>query len=406
MAKALQPTTGKIAKGIAQQITKGIGQEGMWSENPAQWWSNMFSNANTVNAFFNELVNVIISQRIKSESFDNPLEQFKTGQLPLGLGEAEIYFNPQTGRDFKTKVDDESVGVTSWRDNNESHNFNSRLFFDVLPDVKQVFFRVNYGKQYKRTYSDVELNNTMTTWEAVGQFIDAIARDLTASANIEEFDTMRNLFAVGYENNFIPVQPITGITDEATAKAFLVKAREYFTSFQFPSEQFSPWNAKQPEALIKTWSKKDRISIIMTAATAAVVDVYALAAAFNMDKADFMGKVVVVDKLDPDGKLAAVLFDDTFLHVQPKFEQSGSFFNPDTVKQNFYLTKTAIMSLDPFANAVAFSTDTFTDLTEAPENWATAYTDYYKKTGTTYTKLEPMTEAPAFEAGKYAQANA
>lgn len=395
-------TTGKIAKALAKQLTDSIGQQAAWSDSPSQWWSNIFTNANNVNAFFNALTDVIISQRIKSESFDNPLEQYKSGQLPLGLGEAEIYFNPQNGRDFRTKVDDQNVGVNSWEDNNDDHNFNSRLFFDKLPDVKEVFFRVNYGKQYKRTYSDIELNNTMTTWDAVGQFIDAISRDLVASANIEEFDTMRNLFAVGYTNNFVPIQPISAITDKATAEAFLVKAREYFTSFQFPSEQFSPWNAKNPEALIKTWSKKDRISIIMSAATAAVVDVYALAAAFNMDKADFLGKVTVVDKLDREGKIAAVMFDDTYIHVQPKVEMTGSFFNPDTVKQNFYLTKTAIMSLDPFANAVAFTTDTFTDLTQVPANWSTTYTDYYKKTGTTYTKLEEQTTPPTFEAGKYA----
>jgi len=396
----MQKTTGTIAKALCKQITEHIG--GQWSDNPAQWWSNMFTNANGVNSFFTELTNVIISQRIKSEDFDNPLAQYKTGQLPLGLGESEIYFNPQTGRDFTTKVDNESTGITSWTDDNSAHNRNSGIFFDVLPDVKQVFFRVNYGKQYKRTYSDIELNNTMTTWDAVGEFIDAVARDLTASANIEEFDTMRGLFAVGYANNFLPVQPITAISDKSTAEAFLVKAREFFTSFQFPSTQFSPWNGKNPEALIKTWTKKNRISIIMTAQTAAVVDVYALAAAFNIDKADFLGKIVVVDKLDSAGKIAAVLFDDTLLHVQPKVEMTGSFFNPDTIKQNFYLTRTAIMSLDPFANAVAFTTDTFTDLTEQPEDWATDYTDYYKKTGTTYVKLEEMTAAPTFVAGQFA----
>lgn len=405
MAK-LQATSGKIAKGIAKQITKAIGQQANWSDNPAQWWSNMFSNANTINSFFTELTNVIISQRIKSESFDNPLAQYKSGQLPLGLGEQEIYFNPQTGRDFRTKVDDESTGVTSWRDDNDDHNFNSRLFFDVLPDVKKVFFRVNYGKQYKRTYSDIELNNTMTTWDSLGEFIDAVARDLNASAEIEEYETMRDLFAVGYSNNFIPQQPITAITDQSTAQAFLVKARQYFGDFKFPSAQFSPWNAKNPEAIIKTWSKPENISIIMTNATAAVVDVYALAAAFNLEYAKLIGKIQLVDKLDANGKIAAVLFDDSFIHVQPKVEMAGSFFNPDTVKQNFYLTKTAIMSLDPFANAVVFTTNTFTDLTEAPENWSTNYTDYYKKTGTTYIKLETLTGgAPEFVAGQYASLN-
>lgn len=398
MAK-MQATTGSIAKGIAEQITTKIGAT--WSDNPAQWWSNIFNNEQTINAFFSELVNVIIKQRVISEGFDNPLNQYKTGDLPLGLGESEIYFNPQTGRDFITKVDNESTPISSWTDTTPARNKNYGIMYDVLPDVKQVFYRLNYGRQYKRTYSDIELQNTMTSWDSLGAFIDAISRDLDASANIEEFNTMRGLFTNGYSNGFLPIQPITAVTSKATAEALLVKAREFFTSFQFPSTQFSGWNAKNPEALIQTWSKKDRISIIMTANTAAVVDVYALAAAFNMDKANFIGKIQIVDKLDDAGKVAAIMFDDTLMHVTPKVNMMGAFFNPDTVKQSIYLTRTAIMALCPFANAVVFSTDTFTALTEEPANWATTYTNYFVKVGTTYTQLGEYSVAPTFAANKY-----
>lgn len=399
MSKALQKTTGDIAKKVCKQITEHIG--GTWSDNPAQWWSNIFSNEQTINSFFNELVNVCIEQRVVSLGFDNPLNYLKTGELSLGLGDTEIYFNPQTGRDFTTKPDDMQGRILNWKDNGSTRNRNYGLFFDVLPDVKQVFFKTNYGKQYKRTYSDIELNNTMTTWDNVGAFIDGIARDLNASAEIEEFETMRGLFANGYSNGFLPINPITAITDKSTANAFLVKAREYFTRFQFPSEIYNGWNAKNPEAKIKTWSQRDRISIIMTANTAAVVDVEALSAAFNMDKADFLGRVITVDSLDADGKIAAVLFDDTLVHVKPVTNMMGSFFNTDTIKQNIYLTKRNIMALSPFANAVVFSTDTFTALTEQPEDWTTAYTDYYVKSGTSYVQLGEYSETPEFESGKY-----
>lgn len=398
MAK-LQSTSGVIAKGIAEQITAKIGAT--WSDNPAQWWSNIFSNAQTINNFFSELVNVIIKQRVKSESFENPLNAYKGEQLPLGLGESEIYFNPQTGRDFITKKDDENTHISSWTDETPNRNKNYGLFFDVLPDVKQVFFRLNYGRQYKRTYSDIELQNTMTTWDSFGQFIDAVPRDLNASANIEEFDAMRALFTNGYSNGFLPIQPITAIIDQATAQAFLVHGRTFFTSFQFPSTAYSGWNAKNPEAQIKTWTKPERISIILTARAAANVDVYALAQAFSIDRAQLIGKILYVDKLDDAGKVQAVMFDDTLLHVTPKVDMMGAFFNPDTVKQNIYLTKTAIMALDPFANAVVFTTDTFTALTEEPADWSTTYTDYFVKTGTTYTQLGEYSTPPTFEAGKF-----
>ena len=395
----LQKTTGVIAKSICKQISDHIGAT--WSDSPAQWWSNIFNNAQTINSFFTELVNVIIEQRIKADSFENPLNRYKSGELPLGLGDTVIYFNPQTGRDFTTKPDDMQNHIVNWKDNNAARNRNYGIFLDVLPDVKQVFFRLNFGKQYKLTYSDIELNNVMTTWNSVGEFIDAISRNLTASANIEEYQAMRDLFANGYEQGFIPIQPISEITDQATGDAFLVQARKYYNQFKFPSENYTGWNAKNPEAKVKTWTNPEKISIVLTPQTSAVVDVMSLSKAFNMDKADMIGRTQIVDTLDENGKVAAILFDDALLHVRPKVEQFGAFFNPDTIKQSIYLTRTGIMALDPFANAVAFTTDTFTALAEQPDDWATDYTNYYVKVGTTYTRLGEYSEAPEFAAGTY-----
>ena len=389
----MQKTTGDIAKKIAQQITKSIGADSAWSDNANTWISNILSDSDMANSFFAGLTNTIVKQQILSRFFNNPLERFKTGERPYGVAESEFYINPQTGETFLFPEAD-TAGTGN----------NAELFKDRLPDIKQIFYKKNYGKKYKKTYNDVQLINIVQTWDDLGRLIDAISRSLVSDANIEEFDTMKAIMTAGFNNGDMVTMSISDITDKATAEAFLVKAREKFLSFQFPSDEYNTWTDSAAHK-VKTWSDADSISIILTAKTSAVVDVYALAAAFNIDKAEIMGKVFVVDKIDDAGKVNAILFDDSKLHFEKVLERAYSFFNPDSCSINFYYYRQAILALDPFANCIAFTSYTYTELTgaEAPADWATNYNDYFTKSGVSgdaYIKNN-FDAAPVYAANTY-----
>lgn len=389
----MQKTTGDIAKKIAKQITKSIGADSAWSDNANTWISNILSDSDMANSFFSGLTNTIVKQQILSRFFNNPLERFKTGELPYGLAESEFYINPQTGETFLFPEAD-TAGTGN----------NADLLKDKLPDIKQIFFKKNYGKKYKKTYNDVQIINIVQSWDDMGKLIDSISRSLVSDANIEEFDTMKAIMTSGFNNGDMVVSSISDITDKASAEAFLVKAREKYLSFQFPSDEFNSWTDSASHK-VKTWSDADSISIIITAKTSAVVDVYALAAAFNIDKAEIMGKVFVVDKIDDAGKVAAILFDDTKLHFEKVLERAYSFFNPESCSVNFYYYRQAILALDPFANCIAFTTYTYTKLTsgDAPLDWATNYNDYFTKSGVSgdaYIK-NSFDEAPVYAANTY-----
>ena len=388
----MQKTDGEIAKKIAEQITKSIvGGDAAWSDNAHTWISNILSDSDMANSFFSGLTNTIVKQQIISRFFNNPLERFKTGELPYGLAESEFYINPQTGETFLyPQADTAGTGV------------NADLLKDKLPDIKQIFFKKNYGKKYKKSYSDVQILNVVQTWDDLGRLIDGISRSLVSDANIEEFDTTKALMTAGFNNGDMVVSSISDITDKATAEAFLVKAREKFLAFQFPSDAYNSWTDSDGHK-VTTWSDPDNISIIITAKTSAVVDVYALAAAFNIDKAEIMGKVFVVDKIDDAGKVAAILFDDTKLHFEKVLERAYSFFNPDSCSVSFYYYRQAVLALDPFANCIAFTTYNYSLLASAPADWATNYNDYFTKsavTGDAYIKNN-FDSAPTFAASTY-----
>ena len=380
-------TSPKDAQTIAATLTEQLGRPDLISDSAPMWWNGIARSSLTMNQYFETLVDVIISQKIVSKSFTNPLERFKNSTLPLGFGESEMYFNPQTGRYFAVNVETSYPGetITTTKNDgvNEAHqsiNQNAHVLVDKVPDIKQVFYKVNYGRQYQRTYSALELQKVATSWETYASFIDGVARDLNASANIDEFRAMKDLFTNGVANALIPQLPIQAVTDEATAKALLVEARTLYGAFQIPSEDYNGWNMTHAEGdKITTWTEPGAVSIALINRSNAVTDVQALAAAFNMDKADFIGKKFVVDKFDTNGEIQAIIFDDALIHVTDVFNQTGQIYNPATAKENIFLNRQAIMGLCPFANAVAITTATFTKVTTQPGDWATKYNEYYTK---------------------------
>ena len=273
---------------------------------------------------------------------------------------------------------------------NAAVNRNSHILLDKVPDIKQVFFRVNYGRQYQRTYSGSEIMKTVESWENYAEFIDGIARDINSSLQIDEYRAMRDLFATAIDRGIIPIYPITALATESDAKTLLQYARQFHTDFQFPSEQFSSWNVSNPGNTITTWSNPDNISILLTSQTVSVVDVQALASAFNLEYANFIGKRTLVDYIDSSRKVKAIIFDDFAMNVKDVMDQTGEFYNPATAKLQVFRNKQAIMALNPFANMVAFSTNTFTSVTgdSAPADWSTAVGKYYQKSDAgTYTAI-------------------
>ena len=421
----MKRTTAKQARDIAYSVTETMckntgGQiSETWNENPAVWWSNIYSHANLTNEYFETLVNTFIYMRIQANDFENPLRQYKSGDLPLGFGETEIYINPQTGRYFAINPEDATTDSVyypgkNYSDNvvtdgtganssglvttvldgvgqtNSAVNRNSHILLDKVPDIKQVFFRVNYGRQYQRTYSGPEIMKTVESWENYAEFIDGIARDINSSLQIDEYRAMRDLFATAIDRGIIPIYPITALATESDAKTLLQYARQFHTDFQFPSEQFSSWNVSNPGNTITTWSKPDNISILLTSQTVSVVDVQALASAFNLEYANFIGKRTLVDYIDSSRKVKAIIFDDFAMNVKDVMDQTGEFYNPATAKLQVFRNKQAIMALNPFANMVAFSTNTFTSVTggSAPADWSTAVGKYYQRSDAgTYTAI-------------------
>src|SRR5699024_3282562 len=99
----------------------------------------------------------------------------------------------------------------------------------------------------------------------------------------------------------------------------------------------------------------------MTPLTQAYVDVDALARAFNMDKANFIGNVITVDDFGSLENVVAIAVDKDFFMVYDKLFSSRTQYNSQGLYYNIFFHHWELLSTSQFANAILFTTEEVTN---------------------------------------------
>lgn len=291
----------------------------------------------TMNEFLNLLVNRIGLVLVHNREIRNPLAILKQGDFPLGMDVEEIAANPAKAETYNPTATD--------------------LLQQKIPDVKAAYHRLNRQDKYTVTIRNQQLRQAFTSWDKLESLIAAIVNSLYSGNYLDEFLLAKQLFASAIENNKIMTDTVNAITDEATAKEFITKARLYFRNFGFPSSNYNAWSASggTGEPFI-TWTPPEKINMIIRSDIEAFVDVNVLAAAFNMDKTTFLGNVLVVDNFDSAENCVAIMCDKAYTQIYDNLTQMTEFYNASTLAWNYYYHVWQTYSVSPLCNAVAFIT--------------------------------------------------
>ena len=241
---------------------------------------------NLQNEFLSALVNRIGRVLITNKTYDNPWAMFKQGILDFGETVEEIFVNLAKPFQFDPAVAENTV------------------FKREMPDVRSAFHVMNYQKFYKTTVQNDQLRQAFLSWEGITDLIAKIIEALYTAANYDEFQTMKYLLAVNILNGrFHPVQ----ISEVSTAnmKGIISTIKGVSNKLEFLSGDYNVAGVKNNSL------KSDQYFIVDTNFDA-TMDVEVLASAFNMDKAEFLGRRVLVDgfgELDKE-RLAELFADD------------------------------------------------------------------------------------------------
>lgn len=295
----------------------------------------ILTHSSIANEFVNALVNRIAFTIIQSKVKKNPLELFKKGNKPLGDDVQEVFINLAEGSTY-----DES---------------GASLLNRELPDVKTVYHRMNRKDMYKVTINQPMLSKAFTSYSNLDSFITGVINSLYAGDEYDQFLLFKNLFNDAIAKNAIKSVEVTNPTDEASGKEFVKALKAISTKMTFMSSDFNAYLEVQEKdtKAIKTYTPKANQIILITAEADTQVDVEVMAAAFNLDKAEFLARRVVVDHFD-DSDVIAVLCDVATPQIYDDLYRMENFYNPEGLYWNYMLHHWQTISYSVFTNAVAF----------------------------------------------------
>ena len=323
---------------------------------------------NLQNEFLSALVNRIGRVILTSKMYENPWAMFKKGMLEFGETIEEIFVNIAKPFQFDPAVAE------------------SNVFKREKPDVRSAFHIMNYQKYYKTTVQNDQLRQAFLSWEGITDLIAKIVDALYTGANYDEFQTMKYMLAKNLLNGrFYPVE-IASVTT-ANMKSIVSTIKGTSNKLEFLSDKYNV-------AGVKTFTKKSDQYFLVNSEFDAVMDVEVLASAFNMDKAEFLGRRVLVDGFgDIDNERLAVLFADDptyteltdaqltalngipcaivdvdYFMIFDNFQNMTEQYNGEGLYWNYWYHVWKTFSVSPFANNVAFipATPGIASVTVAP----------------------------------------
>ena len=312
------------------------------------------------NEFCNALVNRIVYTQFEIKSFRNPLVVLEGDRIPLGYAGQEVYVNPQKGRAYNP-------------------NDFAGLLIKYEADVKVQYMAINSDVQYPVTFSRQQLKKAFVSWGDLETFIDGLSNALYNGAFIDEFRFTKLIVSDAYKDNKAVIDSsISAVSSEATAKAFVEKAREYFLNFQLPSSSYNAWSKVGGEGKpIVTWTNPEDIVMLIRNDIRAYLDVNVLASAFNMDKTTLLGNIITIDNFDAfdddgnkvfDGSaILGIIADKSWFRIKRQDMFMDSFYNPNNRSIQYYLNVVKMYNYSLFANGVILATGAPTSKTTALE---------------------------------------
>lgn len=311
--------------------------------------SQLFSDDNLMNEFFDVLIKrIVYTQIVDYKLFNNPLQFLWGDQMPLGAIGQEIFINPAKGRKFNV---DDFAG----------------LLARYEADIKVQYPHVNSDIQYPVTITREKLRNAFTSWEALEGLINGITQSLYNGAYIDRYNMTKGLVADAYNKRNVKIEVLDEPNTQAKAKAFLTKARTLYLNMQEPSSDYNAW--KQVGGYgrdVITWTEDSDIVFLIRNDIGAYLDINVLADAFNLDKTVLLGRVKYVkdfNEYDKDGnvvidgsKILGIMCDRSWFRIKNQETDTSDFFNPNNRTRQIYLDDVNMYQYSLFSNAIVFAT--------------------------------------------------
>ena len=289
-----------------------------------------------VSALMNRIAYTSFSNRY---TFDNPLQLLFGDEIPLGEAVQDIYVNPAQARQYNV-------------------NDFAGLLQKYEASVKVQYLAKNQDVQYCVSITRPSLKKAFTSWNDLERFIDELANSLYNGLYIDDFRLTKGLVASAYTNGVAQIKVVNNPTSsDSYAKAFIKQLRTDFLNMGLPSINYNAYTKVTDGDYVNVWTRPEDIVLLVRNDILASVDVDVLAVAFNMDKADFLGRVIPVDAFDSANKIFAFMGDRRWFRINKQEMYLDEFYNANNRVWNYYLNQVAMFNYSLFANGVVYASE-------------------------------------------------
>lgn len=316
------------------------------------------------NEFVGALVNRIAFVSLTSATFNNAYKELKKGYIEFGETVEEVF----------TDI----IKAIAY----SAEKAEARELKRYLPDVHTAFHTVNWKVMYPITIQREDLRMAFISAQGVQDLIADIVDKVYTSNEYDEFLLFKYMIIKGVNSGKFKAIAVDTASDMKNGG----------TAFRGTSNKFLFMKNEYTEAGVRTTTPIERQYIFMDADFNASYDVNVLAAAFNMDKATFIGHLKLIDdwttfdnerfdliRAESDGlevvtaaelsvmaDVKAVLVDERWFQIYDNLNVMTEKEVASGLYWNYFYHVWKTISNSPFSNAVVF-----VEGTTAPTNPAT-----------------------------------
>ena len=326
----------------------------------------LLNNPIFYNEFINGLVNRIGKVIFASDQYwENPLGWVNKGVLDYGETVEEIFVD--IAKPFQY---DPAVAEKDWMKRE-------------VPDVKAAFHTLNYTKYYKATIQEADVRKAFTNASGVERLINQIIGSMYKAARYDLYLATRYLIGVNMYQGYVVGIQVPDTSTVSNIENIVAVARAIRSELEFPTRKYNIMHVLNETPV-------ERLRFFVSTTLDATMDVKVLANAFNMEKAEFLGKkqilppwkdldVARLDELFKDSEgnalpgyhsftaaelakldtIACFIVDEEWFQFYDWYiESHTSPFNGEGLYYNSWYHVQKILSASPFRNAIMLIGDT------------------------------------------------
>lgn len=281
------------------------------------------------NEIFDALVNRIAITKIRKQSLENPLKQFRRGEMPFGDTLQEVSTDVIMGKPFTGEGDQ---------------------FEKNKADVFAAYHRINRQSVYPTTVEDPRMKRAFVDEYGLQSLVHEIINQLYSSNEVDEYIYVKKLLNAYYHNDESPIQTtqiieVPDLTDPTTTKAdineFLTKTKTVMRMMMFPSRKYT-------SSKIMTQSKPAGMTVFINVEQLVVNEISNLATVFNPSYQTLPVPLIGLDSIDDSGELLGVIVDNTAIDIYDTLNTTTMASNALGLYNNYFYHIHQLYAMSPF----------------------------------------------------------